>query len=143
MEKSFPTKQVRRLTGATNNQLKYWVKTGLVCPKLDGKTFTYSFRDIIKLRVIVSLKENGLSLQKIKKGLKNLSEMLPDSDDLLSRLVIHTDGFDMIVNEKGMYFSATTMQRYFRFDTEQLKADIIKIQKEEDLLVELEYLSNQ
>ncbi len=77
-----------------------------------GKTHYYSFREIIKLKLIVMLKNKGMSLQKIRKGMKNLSDVLPASDDSLTRLVIFTDGVDMLVNEKGKYFSATTMQLF-------------------------------
>ena len=129
MKNIYPTRLVLKLSGATYNQLKYWVKQGLVRPDKKGKTFFYSFRDIIKLRLIVSLKMDGLSFQKIKKGINNLTKTLPNSDDLLSRLIIHTDGTNMIVSEKGNYFSATTMQRYLQFDTEQIKTEIIELQK--------------
>jgi len=88
----------------------------------------FSFKDIIKLRVLVSLKNNGLSLQKVRQGINNLSAMLPD-DDPLTRLIIYTDGIDMIVAEKGKYFSAITRQRYFRFDTEEIGAEIISLQR--------------
>ena len=127
MQKIFPTKFVQKLTGATLNQLKYWVKIKLVAPERAGKSFFYSFKDIVKLRVLVSLRRKGLSLQKVRKGIENLSKMLPD-DEPLSRLVIYTDGMDMIVVEKGKYFSAITRQHYFRFDTEQISAEIIKLQ---------------
>lgn len=127
MQKIFPTKFVQKLTGATLNQLKYWVRIRLVAPERAGKSFFYSFKDIVKLRVLVSLRRKGLSLQKVRKGIENLSKMLPD-DEPLSRLVIYTDGMDMIVVEKGKYFSAITRQHYFRFDTEQISAEIIKLQ---------------
>ena len=125
MANNYPTRLVRRITKATDNQLKYWVRIGLVAPEKKGKTFFYSFKDIIKLRLLIKLKENGLSLQKIKKGIKKLSEMLPAADDPLAKLVIYTDGVDMLVIEKGNYFSATTMQKYFQFDTTKIKSDII------------------
>jgi DNA-binding transcriptional MerR regulator len=125
----YKTQLVRKITKATENQLKYWVKIGIVHPQKIGKLHLYSFRDIIKLRLIISLKENGLSLQKIHKGIKKLSDLLPDSDDPLTRLIIYTDGFDMIVSEKGKYFSATTMQRFFQFDTEKINSEIIELQK--------------
>ena len=127
MQNIFPTKFVQKLTGATLNQLKYWVRIRLVAPKREGKSFFYSFKDIVKLRVLVSLRNKGLSLQKVRKGIKNLSMMLPD-DEHLSRLIIYTDGVDMIVVEKGKYFSAITKQQYFRFDTEQIGAEIIRLQ---------------
>ena len=52
--------------------------------------------------------------------------MLPD-DEPLSRLIIYTDGIDMIVIEKGKYFSAITKQQFFRFDTEEIGAEIIRL----------------
>jgi len=55
--------------------------------------------------------------------------MLPAADDPLSKLVIYTDGIDMIVIEKGKYFSAMTRQHYFRFDTEQICVEIINLYK--------------
>jgi len=127
MNKTFPTKLVQKLTGATLNQLKYWVRISLVAPERAGKSFFYSFKDIVKLRVLASLRRKGLSLQKVRKGIENLSRMLPD-DEHLSRLIIYTDGVDMIVVEKGKYFSAITKQQYFRFDTEQIGAEIIRLQ---------------
>lgn len=127
----FPTDIVLGVTGASANQLKYWVKISLIAPLKNGKRYFYSFRDIIRIRVVTNLKNNGLSLQKIRKGIDNLAEVLPSDDDPLARLVIFTDGQDMIAMEKGMYFSATSMQRYFRFDLEQLQASILKFQSEQ------------
>jgi len=128
MKNIYPTKLVRKLTGSSLNQLKYWVKINLVSPGKRGKSSFYSFKDIVKLRVLVSLRRKGLSLQKVREGIIKLSKMLPD-DEPLSRLIIYTDGIDMIVVEKGKYFSAITKQQYFRFDTEQIGAEIIRLQK--------------
>lgn len=128
MRKIYPTNLVRKLTGATLNQVKYWVRINLVSPERDGKSSFYSFKDIVILRVLVSLRKNGLSLQKVREGIENLSRMLPN-DEPLSRLIIFTNGIDMIVVEKGKYFSAITRQHYFRFDTEQIGAEIINLQK--------------
>ncbi|MCK4787047.1 MAG: MerR family transcriptional regulator [Desulfobacteraceae bacterium] len=127
MNNIYPTKLVQKLTGSSLNQLKYWVRINLVSPERKGKTSFYSFKDIVKLRVLVSLKRRGLSLQKVREGIRNLSAMLPD-DEPLSRLIIYTDGVDMIVVEKGKYFSAITKQHYFRFDTEQIGAEVVRLQ---------------
>lgn len=127
MTKSYPTKLVLELTNASENQLKYWVKVKLVKPLQNGKSNYYSFRDIITLRLVVSLKSQGLSLQKIRQGLQNLSKALPQSDECLTRLVIYTNGIDMIVCEKGRHFSAITKQRYLSIDTERIQARISTI----------------
>jgi len=126
MEYRYKTDLVTKLTGATSNQLKYWSRIGLVAPEINGRRAHYSFKDIVKLRVLVSLRKNGLSLQKVRLGINRLSEMLPD-DEPLSRLIIYTDGMDMIVVEKGKYFSAITKQQYFRFDTEKIGAEITEL----------------
>jgi len=130
MHNAYPTNLVRKLTGASPNQLKYWVRINLVSPDREGKASFYSFKDIVKLRVLASLRNKGLSLQKVRKGIENLSKMLPD-DEPLTRLIIYTDGMDMIVVEKGKYFNAITRQQYFRFDTEQIGAEIISLQNSE------------
>lgn len=127
MKNIYSTKLVRKLTRASLNQLKYWVRISLVSPGKKGKYSFYSFKDIVKLRVLVSLRKKGLSLQKVRKGIKNLSRILPD-DEPLSRLIIYTDGIDMIIVEKGKYFSAITRQHYFRFDTEQIGVELVRLQ---------------
>jgi DNA-binding transcriptional MerR regulator len=127
MEHIYKTALVMKLTGATSNQMKYWGRLGLVAPEINARRAHYTFKDIVKLRVLVSLRRNGLSLQKVRLGINRLSEMLPD-DEPLSRLIIFTDGMDMIVVEKGKYFSAVTKQQYVRFDTEQIGAEITKLQ---------------
>ncbi len=133
MEHKYKTDLVMKLTGATSNQMKYWGRLGLVAPEINARRAHYTFKDIVKLRVLVSLRRNGLSLQKVRLGITRLSEMLPD-DEPLSRLIIFTDGMDMIVVEKGKYFSAITKQQYFRFDTEQIGAEITKLQRNGGLL---------
>ena len=128
MEHAYKTDLVMKLTGATANQLKYWSRMELVVPKINGRRAHYSFKDIVKLRILVSLRKNGLSLQKVRLGINRLSKILPDAE-LISRLIIYTDGIDMIVVEKGKYFSAITRQQYFRFDTEQIGAEITELRR--------------
>jgi DNA-binding transcriptional MerR regulator len=120
----YTTDLVMRLTGATSNQLKYWGRIALVAPKINGRRAHYSFKDIVRLRVLVSLRKNGLSLQKVRLGILRLSEMLPEDEPLS----------DMIVVEKGQYFSAITKQHYFRFDTEEIGAEITELQRNGGLL---------
>ena len=131
MDRIYKTGLVMKLTGATANQLKYWGRLILIVPQINGRRAHYSFKDIVKLRVLVSLRKNGLSLQKIRQGINRLSEILPD-DEPLSRLIIYTDGMDIIVVEKGKYFSAITRQQYFRFDTEQIGEKISELQRDDE-----------
>ena len=130
MEHRYKTDLVIKLTGATSNQLKYWSRLRLISPEINRRRAHYSFKDIVKLRILVSLRKNGLSLQKIRLGINRLSEMLPENEPI-SRLIIYTDGMDMIVVEKGKFVSAITKQQYFQFDTEQIGAEITNLLRDE------------
>ena len=78
MAHAYKTDLVMKLTGATSNQLKYWARIGLIAREINGRRARYTFKDIVKLRVLVSLRKNGLSLQKVRLGIHRLSDILPD-----------------------------------------------------------------
>jgi hypothetical protein len=123
----YPTKVLTKVTKATPNQIQYWAKCGFIKPQFIDNISYFSFSELIKIKLVAALRSNGLSLQKIKKGLFNLQNILEFKDIPLSNLLIITDGADIIVGEKGKYFSALTKQGYFSFDTKKLNAEVIKI----------------
>ncbi len=69
---AFTTDQVMSLCGCTRKQLRYWRETGLVVPSgrvaADARPL-YSFRDLVELKTIKRMLEEGISLQKIRKTL--------------------------------------------------------------------------
>jgi DNA-binding transcriptional MerR regulator len=78
--------QTARLAGCTGSQLRYWARSGLVTPS--GDDASYSFGDLVALRVVTSLLDAGLPLNRIRTALQYLVEAGDDLSDL--RLV--TDG---------------------------------------------------
>jgi DNA-binding transcriptional MerR regulator len=54
--------QAARLARCSRAQLAYWERTGLVVP-VEG---TYTFRDLVALRVVASLLDAGLSLTRVR-----------------------------------------------------------------------------
>ena len=74
MQEGFTADQASRLTGCTQSQLRYWDKVRLVQPSIQrtggraGVRRIYSFRDLVTLRVVRSLKDNGMSLQRIRRA---------------------------------------------------------------------------
>jgi len=94
LQEGFNSEDASRLTGATPSQLRYWDKLRLVQPSIQGtegrpgKRRKYSFRDLVMLRVVVTLKANGLSLQRIGRAWNYLQRQGVDPRDV--KLV--TDG---------------------------------------------------
>ncbi len=88
LREGFNSEDASRLTGATQSQLRYWDKLRLVQPSIQstdgrpGKRRKYSFRDLVVLRVVVTLKANGLSLQRIGRAWNYLKRQGVDPGDV-------------------------------------------------------------
>ena len=91
----FKTPTAADLSGASQRQLRYWDQTGLLKPS--GKSTghrLYTFVDLVALKAIVALREQGPSLQKIRKAIDHLKQHYPDIQDseMLASLMLLTDG---------------------------------------------------
>lgn len=93
----FNADQASRFTGCTPHQLRYWDRVGLVRPSIQatggrpGVRRLYSFRDVVALRVVKSLLEGGMSLQRVRKAIEYLRKKAA-LDEHLSEVKLVTDG---------------------------------------------------
>src|SRR5438552_17629395 len=93
----FTSNQASRLTGCTPRQLRYWDQVGLVQPSVQstggrpGVPRLYSFRDLVALRVVRSLLDGGMSLQRVRRAWDYLNSKAK-LDRHLSEANLVTDG---------------------------------------------------
>lgn len=93
----FTAAQACQLTACTPHQLRYWDKVGLVSPSIQttdgrpGRRRIYSFRDLVGLRVVKSLLDNGLSIQRVRRAWDYLRRT-GNMDDHLAEVKLVTDG---------------------------------------------------
>jgi DNA-binding transcriptional MerR regulator len=93
----FSADQASRFTGCTSHQLRYWDRISLVKPSVQstggrpGVRRLYSFRDLVALRVIKSLLEGGMSLQRVRRAIEFLRKKA-GLEEHLSELRLVTDG---------------------------------------------------
>ena len=93
----FTAEQASRLTSCTAHQLRYWDRINLVKPSIQGTggrpgvRRLYSFRDLIGLRVIRSLLEGGMSLQRVRRAIEYLRKKA-GLEEHLSEVKLVTDG---------------------------------------------------
>ncbi len=93
----FSSLQASRFTGCTGNQLRYWDKIGLVKPSVQatggrpGVRRMYSFRDLVALKVVRSLLDGGMSLQRVRRAFEYLRRE-QHLEDHLSSVKLVTDG---------------------------------------------------
>jgi len=93
----FTAQQTSRFTGCTAHQLRYWDRIGLVKPSVQetggrpGVRRLYSFRDLVALKVVKSLLDHGMSLQRVRRAYGYLRKRAA-LDDHLSEVKLVTDG---------------------------------------------------
>lgn len=93
----FTSLQACRFTGCTGNQLRYWDKIGLVRPSIQetrgrpGVRRLYSFRDLVSLKVVKSLLDGGMSLQRVRRAYEYLRDNARLEEHLASVKLV-TDG---------------------------------------------------
>jgi DNA-binding transcriptional MerR regulator len=85
------------LTSCTPHQLRYWDRVELVSPSVQstggrpGKRRLYAFRDLVALRVVKSLLDNGMSVQRVRRAWDYLRST-GDMDRHLAEVRLVTDG---------------------------------------------------
>lgn len=93
----FTAHQATKFTGCTPRQLRYWDQIGLVKPSVRGTggrpgvARLYSFRDLVALRVVKSLLDGGMSLQRVRRAWDYLNRRA-GLDRHLSEVKLVTDG---------------------------------------------------
>lgn len=104
---AFTIDQVISLCGCTKKQLRYWRETGLVKPSGgsgENSRPLYSFQDLVELKTIKRMLEEGISLQKIRKTLDYVYSVA-GVERPLSACKLITDGisiFQMCGNDGEM-----------------------------------------
>jgi DNA-binding transcriptional MerR regulator len=79
-EQGYRVPEVCKIVGITYRQLDYWARTELVTPSIrdasgSGTQRLYSFQDLVTLRVIKSLLDTGVSLQRVRRAVEHLQSM--------------------------------------------------------------------
>lgn len=123
----FSRQQVAKITGLTARQLNYWRKTSIIAPShtTRGGHSRYSFTDLIALKTVKQLLEQGVSLQKIRKSIVALLQYLPLQQHPFTELKVVATGDVVLVFHQGMALDALTGQEWI-FEIAELERDIAK-----------------
>jgi predicted RNase H-like HicB family nuclease len=102
LNNSFNSKAVSKIIGTPIRVIDYWDRTNFIKPSINeasgyGSMRLYSFTDLIQFKVAKFLRDQGLSLQKIRKSLNYLRKHLPEIEKPLAQLRFLTDGETIFV----------------------------------------------
>ncbi len=117
---SFNTKTASKIIGVSLRQLQHWDEKGLVKPSIreaagKGTIRLYSYTDLIQLRVVKTLRDNRISLQKILRSLEHLQSHFPQIKKPLLELKFLTDGETIFVLTSDKKEILDTLKRQFVF----------------------------
>ncbi|MEA2460161.1 MAG: hypothetical protein QOH90_338 [Actinomycetota bacterium] len=102
----FTAAQACRFTGCTPHQLRYWDRINLVRPTLQstggrpGVRRLYAFRDLVALKVVRSLLEGGVSLQRVRRAYDYLRRKA-SLEKNFSEVKLSTDGHTIFSTSEG------------------------------------------
>ena len=131
---AFTSKQACYLSGCTSHQLRYWDKVKLVSPSIQssfgkpGVPKLYSFRDIVSLKVIKTLLDNGMSIQRVRRAWRYLTRN-GDLQDQLSKTKLISDGDTIYSVQENEVFDALKQGQLAFFET----IDFVTKEVEEDI----------
>lgn len=81
IEDGFSGRRAAEIVGITYRQLDYWARTDLIRPSLadangSGSRRTYSYRDLLELKVVKNLLDAGIRLESVREAFAYLREQL-------------------------------------------------------------------
>ena len=96
MKQGYTAPQVCKIVGVSYRQLDHWTTTKLITSSLrnikgSGHHRTYSFEDLLKVKIIKNLRDAGMSLQKIRQALIALEKIM-GSESNYSDITVVSDG---------------------------------------------------
>ena len=116
----FSPTDVQRILGLTGKQLDYWDRLRLVSPQEDQGSRFYDFRDLIGLRTVKQLIEQGIPAGRLQRSLNALREKLSKVQEPLAALRVLSDGKDIIVERHGTRLEPLSGQFVLNFETREI-----------------------
>jgi tetratricopeptide (TPR) repeat protein len=138
----FSPENVQRILGLTAKQLDYWDRLRLVSPQKEQENRFYDFRDLIGLRTVKQLIEEGVPANRLRRALTALREKLVQVQAPLTELRILSDGKDVVVERHGARLEPLSGQFLLNFETRDLGEKVRVIAErnaDEWLALALEY----
>jgi len=116
----FSPEDVQRILGLTAKQLEHWDRLGLVSLQQGQETRFYDFRDLIGLRTVKQLIEQGVRADRLQRALTALREKLDQAQAPLAELRVLSDGKDVIVERNGARLEPLSGQFVLNFETREI-----------------------
>lgn len=98
----FGRKEVARLLGMSEGEVRYWERTGLIKPagRRKGEPL-FDFKALVAFKAVRDLKREGLSVRRIRRYAERLKEMVPQAEQPLAEVRISVVGRQVVFQHAG------------------------------------------
>ncbi|MFP6623715.1 MAG: tetratricopeptide repeat protein [Myxococcota bacterium] len=101
---TYSLQNAARILKVRSSRLRYWKRTRLAVPRAAGageeSASDYAFGDLVGLKAVLSLLEQGISLRRIRRSVELLRDRAPDIEDPLAALRLWAEGSERVVVER-------------------------------------------
>jgi DNA-binding transcriptional MerR regulator len=102
----FSGKRAAEIVGISYRQLDYWARTDLIRPavadaKGSGSRRKYSYRNLVELKLVKTLLDNGIKLEQVRKAFGYVREQLGE-DPTAARLMIAGDSVVLVQDDDDL-----------------------------------------
>ena len=107
MKKVYNQKEVSRLIGISESQIRYWDKIGLI-PHVERKRglLFFDFKGLVSFRTIKELLSKGVSLRSIRKSMEKFKRIFSDTGQSLRESCISIHGSQIIMGKDSLKFTS-------------------------------------
>jgi DNA-binding transcriptional MerR regulator len=103
-EEGFSGKRAAEIVNISYRQLDYWARTDLIRPSVadahgSGSRRRYSYRDLIELKLIKTLIDNGIKLENVRQAFQYIRDQL--GEDLSSAKLVLSGSSAVLVRENN------------------------------------------
>ena len=129
LSRNLSTAEVSRIVGLRKAHVRDFVRSDLCRPARRGRSYAFSFQDLVVLRAARGLLEGGVPMRRVRRALRALIDELPAGRPL-SGLRIWADGRNVAVREGGRAWHPETGQTLLDFGIDEL-AELVESSREE------------
>ncbi|MDJ0853551.1 MAG: tetratricopeptide repeat protein [Myxococcota bacterium] len=123
MSHNLSTAEVSRILGLPPHRVRQIVGSGLCRPARRGRSYAFSFQDLVVLRAARELLEARVPAARVRRALAALARELPPERPL-SGLRIHAHGSEVAVCDGDASWQPETGQTLFRFGVDTLAREV-------------------
>lgn len=125
----YTTREVAELAGLTAEQVRRYVRQGLLSPRRGPRgEYRFDFQDMVLLRTASGLRGAQVPGRRALAALRRLRRDLGDARSLAS-LCIQADGGSVVVREEATLWNAQSGQGHLEFSTRALAGEVAELRR--------------